>query len=423
MFRDLVELQRLLHNVKLSPEELNQLQNLKLRAVIRHAYENVPYYHSLFESAGLSPEDIRSTEDLKNIPLTAKEDLLSAGLERITAKGVSLSSCHRINTSGTTGKPFTVYFTPDEARIQRLLHFRSLLSIGFQPRDRLSVLGAERFHQTRFHQRFGFYRSENISPSLPIEDQTRQLQRMRPTLLWAYPTPLRALLHHIGYRLSKIISPRILITSAEVFDEVLKEGIKSDLNVEMFNFYGAIEAGRIASECPAHKGLHVNADHLIVECLSDRQRPTFGKPGVVVVTCLNSFAMPFIRYCLGDMSTLVEKRCSCGSSFPLIGPIQGRDLDMIELPSARLLSPLGLQSILKAISGIDQFRFIQENPENLMLQLVFHEPPKEEQLLEIKHRLLEYLGEPVRINFEIVNFIQEDALKFKTFVNLNKNGH
>jgi phenylacetate-CoA ligase len=423
MFKDLIELRRLLRNLKLSSEELDRLQNLKLRAVIKHAYQHVPYYHSLFKSAGLFPEGIRSIDDLRQLPITTKEDLRTAGLERIIAKRIPLSTCLREATSGTTGKPFTVYFTPDEARIQRLLHFRSLLSIGFRFRDRLSVLGASRPHRIRFHQRIGFFRSENIPLPLPIEEQIRQLQRMRPTILWIYPTPLRALLHHIGYRLSNIISPRILITSAEVFDEVLRERMRGDLDIEMFNFYGAIEVGRIASECQAHEGLHVNADHLIVECLNDNQRPTFGKPGVVVVTCLNSFAMPFIRYRLGDISTIIEKKCPCGSSFPLIGPVQGREEDMIELPSGRLLSPLGLQYILKKISWVDQFRFIQENPGNLILQLVFYKNPREEQLLDMKHRLLEYLGELVSIDIQIVNFILEDTLKFKTFVNRSKNRH
>jgi len=420
MFRDIQELRRLLRNLKFSPEELDHLQKLKLHAVIRHAYEHVPYYHSLFKSKGISPEDIHSIEDLKYIPITTKEDLRAAGLERITAQGTLLSSCYQVNTSGTTGKPFTVYFTPDEARVQRLLHFRSLLSVGFRPRDRLSVLGAHRSHQNRFQQQIGFYRSENISLFLPIEDQIRHLQRMRPTILWAYPTPLRTLLHHIGYRLSKIISPRILITSAEVFDEILKQKILADLDIETFNFYGAIETGRIASECPSHEGLHVNADHLILECLNDHPTTESGKPGAVVITCLNGFAMPFIRYQLGDICTRIKKKCFCGSSFPLIGPLQGREEDMFQLPSGGILSPLGFQYILKTFQGIHQFRFIQKKTDELIVQLVFHEKPQEEQLLKMRTRLLEYLGEPVTIDIQTIHFIREDTLKFKMFINLNK---
>ena len=419
MFRDLLELRRLLRHPKLSSGELDRLQTIKLQSLIRHAYQNVPYYQLLFRSAGLSQEDIRSIEDLKYLPITTKEDLKAAGLERIIAKGISPTSCRRMDTSGSSGKPFTVYLTSHEARMRRLIEFRSLLSIGFHPGDRLSVLGPEHPHPTRFHQRLGFYRSENISVFLPIEMQVRQLEKMRPTIFWAYPTLLRALLHHAGDHLNKIIRPRMLITSAEPLDEITKERAQAVWDMERFNFYGAVEVGRIATECPSHEGLHVNTDHLILECL-DGDRPTeSGKPGTVLVTTLNARAMPFIRYRLGDISTPIAKKCTCGSSFPLIGPVQGREEDMIQLPSGKLLSSFGLQFILRPFNRIDQFRFIQKSPEHLLLQLAIQGSLHENFLSKIKAGFLEYLGEPMQVEIQIVNFAQEDR-KFNTFINLNK---
>jgi len=422
MFRDLLELRRLLRHQKLSSEELDRLQRIKLQSLILHAYQNVPYYHSLFRSAGLSPEDIRSTEDLKYLPVTTKEDLKAAGLERIIAKGISPASCRRMDTSGSSGRPFTVYLTSHEARSRRSLEFRSLLSIGFRPRDRLSVLGPEHPHPIRFHQRLGFCRSENISVFLPIEMQVRQLEKMRPTIFWAYPTLLRALLHHAGDHLSKIIRPRILITSAEPLDEITKERVQAVWDIERFNFYGAVEVGRIANECPSHEGLHVNADHLILECLDGDRPAGSGKPGTVLVTTLNALAMPFIRYRLGDISTPIAKKCSCGSPLPLIDPVQGREDDMIQLPSGKLLSSFGLQFILRTFDRIEQFRFIQKSPEYLILQLAIQGSPQENLVLKIRADLLEYLREPMQVEIQIVNFIQEDR-KFNTFINLNKATH
>lgn len=419
MFRDLLELRRLLRHQKLSSEELDRLQRIKLQSLIRHAYQNVPYYHSLFRSVGLSPEDIRSVGDLKYLPITTKEGLKSAGLERIIAKGISPTVCRRMDTSGSSGRPFTVYLTSHEVRSRRSLEFRSLLSIGFHPRDRLSVLGPEHLHPIRFHQRLGFYRSENISVFLPVEMQVRQLEKMRPTIFWAYPTLLRALLHHTGDHLSKIIRPRILITSAEPLDEITKERVQAVWDIERFNFYGAVEVGRIATECPSHEGLHVNADHLILECL-DRDRPAgYGRPGTVLVTSLNALAMPFIRYRLGDISAPIGKKCSCGSPFPLIAPVQGREDDMIQLPSGKLLSSFGLQFILRPFDRIEQFRFIQKIPEHLVLQLAVQGSLQENFISKIRADFLEYLKEPMQVEIQIFNFIQEDR-KFDTFINLSK---
>jgi phenylacetate-CoA ligase len=416
MIGEILELGRLRQHSRLAPSALEKLTQQKLRAVIRHAYENVSYYRSLFESAGLSPEDVRTVEDLKYIPITRKEDLRAAGLERITARGVDLSSCIVSSTTGSTGKPFTVYCTRSEARTRRLLEVRALLSMGFHPRDRLAVLGPEHPHRTRLHQGLGFYRSGNIPPFLSIEDQILRLQSLRPTVLWAYPTVLRALLHRVDYRLSEVVRPRALITSAEVLDEVLRQRIRADLDIEMFNFYGAIEAGRIASECPAHEGLHVNTDHVALECLDGERPAEAGTAGVVVITTLNAFAMPFIRYRMGDICTMIDKTCACGSPFPLIGSPRGRESDMIQLPSGKVLSPIAFGFILRRFEGINQFRFIQESSDHLVLQLVPQGPPQEEMLGRLRSQILEYLTEPVRVDIQLVDFIREDTSKFRAFV-------
>ena len=210
MISEFLELRKLIQNRKLSSEELRELQNQKLRSLIRHAYENVPYYRSLFISVGLTPKDIRTTEDLKHIPITTKDDLRAAA-ERITAKGIDLSSCITTNTSGTTGKSLIIYLTRDEERTRRLVLFRTLLSIGFSPLDRFAVLGSVEPHHTRLHQRLGFYRSWKISRFLPVEDQIQCLQMIQPTVLWVYPTVLRALLHTIDYKLSKFV--RLIFSS------------------------------------------------------------------------------------------------------------------------------------------------------------------------------------------------------------------
>jgi phenylacetate-CoA ligase len=300
MIGEILEFRRLLKNQKLSSDDLVELQNRKLRAVIRHAYENVPYYRSLFSSVGLTPDDIRTGEDLKRIPITTKDDMRASGVERTVADGVKISSCQQVRTSGSTGKPFATYLNRRELRTRRLLQFRALLSVGFRSWDRLAVLGPQQPHQTLLHQRLGFYRSGNISPFLSIENQIKRLQGLCPTVFWAYPTMLRALLHRMDYRLSKFIRPRMLITSSEVFEDGIRRRILADLDVGMFNFYGANEVGRIASECAAHEGLHVDADHVILECVENERTEEMRKAGVTVITALNAFTMPLIRYHLGD---------------------------------------------------------------------------------------------------------------------------
>jgi phenylacetate-CoA ligase len=421
MIGEFLELRQLLKNRKLSRDELEALQNRKLRAVIQHAYENITYYNTLFGSAGLSPNDIRTVDDLNYIPLTNKDDLRNAGLERIIANDVNPPSCIKTNTSGSSGKPFIIYVSQEEDRIRRLVLFRSLLSVGLKPWDRFAVLGSQEPHKTRFHQRLGLYRSAKISRFLSVEDQILLLQKIQPSVLWVYPTVLRALLHKIDYRLSKIVRPRILIAVGEVLDEVMKNRIIADLDVEIFNLYGATEVGIIAAECQTHEGLHINVDHLILESLEDHQPPESVKSGFAVLTSLNVSTMPFIRYRLGDICTFIDNTCSCGSSLPLMSTPQGREADVVRLPSGRVLSPLPFQSILQNISKIDQFRIIQEDYDQFVLQIVFKEIPKQELIQKIQSQYMTYLDEPVKFDIQIVDFIQEEKLKFGTFISrLNK---
>ncbi len=132
MIGEIIQFRKLIKNRQLSSDELRELQDRRLREVIQHAYKNVPYYHELFKTVGLLPEDISTVEDLKHIPITKKDDLKAAGLGKIMAKDVKVSSCNKIFTSGSTGKPLTIYLNPSEVRTRRLVQFT--LNMTQEPR-------------------------------------------------------------------------------------------------------------------------------------------------------------------------------------------------------------------------------------------------------------------------------------------------
>src|SRR5262249_55041996 len=149
-------------------------------------------------------------------------------------------------------------------------------------------------------------------------------------------------------------------------------------------------------------GLHVVADHVLLESLVGDKRAEEGVSGEVTLTCLDSFALPFIRYRLGDICTPLKNPCSCGSSFPLISPPQGRNRDMLRLPSGQLLSPMGLHCILEGLPGLEQFRFIQESTSSIVLQLVMRHALPLHVLSQLRARLLTHLQEPVQIDIRLV---------------------
>jgi len=411
-----LELYKLLRNRYLPPAELRALQERKLRAVFEHAWENVPYYQNLFRSTGLRPQDVRTLEDLRQVPVTSKEALRAAGVEGALARGVDPSSCGVSLSSGSTGKPFAAYFDAREAQTRTLVGFRALHTAGVRPRDKL-VQFLSWTRRPSLMNRLGLYRTYIFPQSLTVETQVQHLQTIQPTVFRITPSKLRAILHHVGYRLGEIIQPRILIASQEVSDDGLKRSLLDDLDTELFNFYVCTEFAEIASDCSAHEGLHVNADQLILECLDGDGQPVQpGKPGVVVVTSLYGYVMPFIRLCIGDICTPIEARCSCGSSFPLISAPLGRQDDVLTLPSGKIVSTINLGVIMKTVDGVDQFRYTQESLDHFVLQLVVWKDPGEERLAQVRKQVLDYLGEPVSFEVEIVDRLPEDKGKFRRFI-------
>jgi len=415
MIREMRELISAHRVGRMPASKLRELQNAKLRALVRHASQNVPYYQSVFLSAGLSPADVRDISDLQQLPITTKADLKRAGLASIIDQRVDPASRKSWRTSGTTGDQFDLYGSNGELSIRAMVTFRAYRTIGFGPGDRLCHLGPG---LPRLNWWIGPYRNKSISAIRPMNEQIHELRAARPTILRVWPTAFRTLLHQVGYRLSDIARPRVLITSAEVFDPWLRRRVEDDLpDIEIFDFYSAMEFGEIACECPAHEGLHVQADQIILETVRDDGQPAaVGEAGSTVITALSNYTMPLIRYRLGDICTMVNRSCSCGSVLPLISAPLGRHEDVVRLPSGALRSALGLGTVVDAFDEVDQYRFTQESRDHLVVKLKLFREVGEGALAQFRAGLLEYLGEPMRLDIDIVNSIPEDRYKFRKFI-------
>jgi phenylacetate-CoA ligase len=412
----------LLRNRTLSPDALQALQEKKLAEILRHAYRNVPYYAALFKTAGIEPEDISTLHDLKRVPITDKHAMRAAGLSQVLAQGVDRTSCRVERTTGTSGKIFPVYLRPQEVNMRALVRLRASILAGRKPRDMLCNLSAHRAREAGMYQRVGLYRTRYIDHILPLEDQARQLREIQPEILRTWPPSLRAVLHHLDYQLSRVARPRILITAGEGLSPSLARRIRADLPIELFDAYAAAEVGDIAVDCPAHEGLHVHADELIVEIVRDDGSPTVpGEEGTVLVTSLSTYTMPFIRYRLGDRCAVVGRPCSCGLSFPLITAPMGRVEDVVRVPSGAVRSAFPMAYLAKLVQPVDEYRFTQERVDRILLQVVLWKDLVGNELEELRNQLLAYLGEPMELEIQVVDSLPEQTRKFRRFVSLLDN--
>ncbi|MBM3790256.1 MAG: phenylacetate--CoA ligase [Acidobacteria bacterium] len=417
MLSELWNLRGVLRNRHLSPEELRRLQEQGLRRIVRHASRHVPYYGRLFQSAGLDPGDIRTLEDLRRIPVTTKERIQSEGTLAFVSRSAALDSCRRIRTTGSSGRPVTIYHSRGEGKVRQFLGFRSFRAAGLRPLDRLCILGSNTLYPVRLHHRFGIYRTHHIPVLLSVPEQIRRLEKMRPTFLKCWPTVLRSVMHATDYRLGRVIRPRVLMTSAEVFEESLRREVRRELDADVYSVYVASEFGQIAYECSAHRGLHVNADQVILEILDENGEPCGpGQPGVVVGTNLYAYTMPFIRFNLGDISRFVPGACSCGLHLPLMDAPRGRLDDVMVLPDGSRRSATGLAMSLNRYEDVRQLRLVQEQHDRYLLQLVSTDAGPGDTGDRMRAHILEYVGAPVEVRVERVDFIPSETAKFRWFV-------
>ncbi len=416
MMREAVALARRWTSLSLDPAGLRALRDKKVRRAVRAAYAGVPYYRELLDGAGVSPESIQGVDDLERIPITSRADLAAAGHARLLRVGTDPKDCLRVHTSGSSGEPLGVYLDRADLALRRALHFRSLLVAGFRRHDRLVHLGQTSNSAATLAHRLGLWPRDYISPLLTVREQVEQLRALQPDVLWSSPTRLRAVLEETSDRLSRICRPRLLITSGERLDEAFADGLRADGALDVFNFYGSVEVGRVAWECRAHAGLHVNADVVHLELLPSEATDA-GRPlGETVVTPLEPGAMPLLRYRLGDLSAWESReRCACGSWFPRIRPPVGRRTEVARLPSGAVFAASGFQNVLRGYDSLRRFRVVQLERGRFEVLLVPRRPDARPPLGEIEKSIADFLGEPVRIEVRVVAEITSRGAKYTDF--------
>jgi phenylacetate-CoA ligase len=207
----------------------------------------------------------------------------------------------------------------------------------------------------------------------------------------------------------KVHSPKGIVTSAETLYPHQRETIESVFGCRIFNRYGCREAGNIAQECEEHNGLHIFSEHVVVEVVDEKGDPAPpGEPGEIVVTKLDNYVFPFIRYRIGDIGVLSERRCPCGRNLPMLESVEGRVFDIIVGTNGNHLSGTFWTILLREyVSGISKFQVIQEEYGKILLKLEagsgFSEKEKEKLISKIRERC----GEDMNVEIETVEEIEQ----------------
>jgi phenylacetate-CoA ligase len=366
-------LRRFRMNQYLSPERLREYQGAMLSKLVAHAYENTVFYRKLFDGAGIEPRDIKSLDDLSKIPITRKQDIQHADAGQIVDKTAAVGECVVKHTSGSTGQPLMIYLRPAERDFQILMNLRILMENGLRLGDTTAyIINPHRFPQSKYwFQHLGILRREYLSvfdyPAAHVE----ALRRMRPDVIYGYPSNLTLLALHMNEEGPVGIKPRIVFSVAEALEPKARAAIDSSMGVRTCDILGTIELGDIAWQCEARTGYHLSADAVIVEFLDSDGKPVRpGEEGRIVCTSLYSYTMPFIRYAVNDICVPTDAECICGRTLPMIESIKGRANDFIVLPDGQIIASCFLVITMQEFHNVAQYRVIQKRKDSLDVQIV-----------------------------------------------------
>jgi phenylacetate-CoA ligase len=355
-------------------EAIDALQLKRLQQVVGRVYHTVGFYRKAFDNAGVTPDDIRSLDDLKRLPFTCKQDLRDNYPFGLFT--VPMSNIVRLHaSSGTTGKPTVVGYTQRDIETWATLMARSFVAAGLNKNDII-------------HNAYGYglftgglgahYGAEKLGASvIPMsggstKKQIMLLQDFGPTAICCTPSYL-LFLAEAGKEMGvdmKSLRLRVGILGAEPWSERMREQIERELDITALDIYGLSEimGPGVAMECiEGRNGLHIYEDNFIVETIDPAtgQVLPHGTPGELVFTTITKEAFPLIRYRTKDISRLMPQVCKCGRTFVRMERVSGRSDDMLIIRGVNVF-PSQIESVLLDIDGLEpHYRLIVDRDGSL----------------------------------------------------------
>jgi phenylacetate-CoA ligase len=395
---------------------LEELQLMKLQRLVQHAYSHVPYYRDTFDETGVHPEEILSINDLRRFPLLEKNDVRRKLYFHLFADNHHKRDMLRITTSGSTGEPFTTYGDRYQLEMRFATTLRALEWTGWRFGDRQArlwhqTLGLSRSQVIRertdaWFMRRLFVPAFEIAPET-IEQYVDRIRRFKPVLVDGYAESLNFLATYVREGGSPGFSPRAVMSSAQSLPENVRDLIEEAFQTRVFDKYGSREFSGIAYSCDASRDHHVMDESYIVELLTDGRPTEPGEIGEVVITDLNNFSVPLIRYRIGDLAVAADSEpCPCGRQLSRVGRIEGRTQAIVHCADGTWLPGTFFAHFFKEHEyAIRHFQVHQETPGEFTLKIVKNRQFSDTGLRGILDELREYTGAQTRIDVELVEEI------------------
>ncbi len=343
----------------MSREELEALQSKRLHDTVEHVYNNVPMYKERMDKLGVTPDDIKSIEDITKLPFTDKPDLRDHFPDGLFA--VPRSEIVRIQgSSGTTGKPIVSGYTQNDIDVWTDMVARALAAAGCGEDDTIQVT----YGYGLFTGGLGIHQGATKlgATVVPMSSGNTQRQIMMLKELGAtmicctpsYATLLGETIREMGIKPEEL-KLKSGCFGAEPWTSEMRDNLEGLLDFNALDIYGLTEIGGpgVSFECHCKCGLHLNEDHVIAEIINPEtgEHLPDGETGELVFTTITKTGQPMIRYRTHDLCTLNREKCECGRTTARMGRITGRSDDMIIVRGVNVF-PSQIESVIVGVDGV-----------------------------------------------------------------------
>jgi phenylacetate-CoA ligase len=406
-----------------SPGAVAARQWAAAKRILDHAYRRTTFWRERLDAVDLTPDDIRSPDGFRQIPLLTKADLRTQ-FGSMLASGYSTKQLLRKRTSGSTGIAVEVLVDDEALQHQRACTLRADEWSGWRRGERVAQLWGDpgSLHRGwRGRLRRALLDRATYLDTLAIDEQSltrfaESLEQRPPSLLLGHAHSLYLFAKFLSEHRPPRWRPRGIISAAMVLHDWERQEIERVFNCPVTNRYGCEEVSLIACQCERHCGLHINSDGVYVEILrADGSPAAPGEAGAVVVTDLTNQAMPILRYQIGDMAVLASEPCACGRGLPLLERVEGRIADYVTTPSGQLVSGISLTDhFATLVPGVVQLQIVQERVDRFVFRIVADERFDDQSRRMIAQLVDARFGHGVQFECELVDRIpQEPSGKYR----------
>ena len=399
--------------------QLREFQEDRLKALLLHAYANVPYYHRVFGEIGLIDGETVDTSKFDRIPVLTK-DVLRRFTKELVSRDYPTRGWYYNTSGGSTGEPVRVM---QDAAFGRwgasvdFYYYERMLGIEEPIAKRVLLWGSERDFfeggagiRARLKNRVThtmFLNSYRMTES-DLELYIRKINAYRPQLIRGYAQSLFELCDYAARKERRLHTPRVVVSAAELLTDAMRQVIESAFRTSVFNFYGSREASGLAGECTKGR-MHQFAFFNQLEVLDEHDQPVgANEEGRVVVTNLANYAMPLIRYDMGDTVVRGDTVCDCGSPLPTLRRVTGRVGDHFATRDGTLIDANYFDFPFESRDSIRKYQLIQEDYERIRIKVELRSDLKASDRDDIEQRIRLVMGD-CEILWDIVDDIPESA--------------